>query len=108
MDNVLPPYLHITPACTQRCVLRVIFVCLICRRWYVCPGAGVFTCVSSCVYVCSCVCVCIHVCVCVYDYVLAVSCAKELVKLHDVKPALCPFCRRVIMGFTVCKSGAPK
>ena len=32
---------------------------------------------------------------------LCLGCCRELVKLHTLKPALCPFCRRIILGFDI-------
>uniref|UniRef100_A0A383W9G5 RING-type domain-containing protein n=1 Tax=Tetradesmus obliquus TaxID=3088 RepID=A0A383W9G5_TETOB len=33
-------------------------------------------------------------------HALCVGCCREMTKLHHFKPALCPFCRQIICGFT--------
>jgi hypothetical protein len=33
-------------------------------------------------------------------HALCVGCCKEMCKLHHFKPALCPYCRQIICGFT--------
>ncbi|MEW5317690.1 MAG: hypothetical protein WDW38_008972 [Sanguina aurantia] len=41
----------------------------------------------------------LHLATC--SHILCVECASEIVRLHEIKPALCPLCRVVIGGFAL-------